>query len=220
MSRWLPKEAEQDLEQACKLHPWSLIPKMLLGQARCFLAASIPDRTAGIDKVKESFEDLKAIHRLLPEDVKVESEFALGGLTLAHLLKLSGDHQGAELEMNSLRAAMDALEEHRNHNGAVWVRTMDLLFRDANETALVEFEERRANGSPVDDDYLAVFLPSVCLRLDQLDRGQRILECADRDMFREAGAIRYFLEAAKPNAESRRQELAGQLASELEGADK
>ena len=65
--------------------------------------------------------------------------------------------------------------------------------RDDIQTALSELEERQNAGQPVDDYLAAMFLPAVCFRDREVDRGLRIFEYAAKELREEAKGIRYFL---------------------------
>ena len=95
------------------------------------------------------------------------------------------------------------------------MRAIHQMLRNEDEKVLEEFEQRRREGIHV-EDYLAMFLPSVCFRTHQLDRGLRIFDTANKEMQEEAGSIRYFLELSRPEAFDHRDDLAVQFLADLQ----
>ncbi|MCR9293955.1 MAG: protein kinase [bacterium] len=212
-SRWFPYLATEYLEAACQnqYHKRQFVPKILLGDARSFLAAQMPDRAAAIKLARENVEDMRAMARFLDDDGRMLSTYVHSGIVLAHLYELQGDRLAAEQEYESLLPAIGELQRHGDHMDATFMRLIYLLMRGEHQAALREYEECRIAQEPVDEYFAALFVSAICFLEKDVDRGIGCFDSANEFIKEESGAVRFFLEMAEATTEAQRSQLASQL---------
>ncbi len=208
--RWLPSEGEECLRNAAKMRPLSPVVRLLLADARCSVAANLPDHQAAIALTENAIEMTDALVLLTDREPRFLATSIQARLQQAHLLALIGDHGRSRNLIESLGDDVRQLTESSGHESAMWWPPMVDLIRGEPKLAFRGFTER-ANAGLKNSDYIATYLAANCFEDEKFGNGIQLLDQMTKPCKDNVDGLKLCLELAKPDAHHQRQDVLHRL---------